>query len=85
MLKDVMRLVILLRVPALKVAAIKRALGNLAAVGVRTSREFFHESRDPLPFAHRRFSFMFPYWMGKRRPSIFQEHHQSSDGGGTAK
>ena len=56
LLQDVMRFVVLLIVPALKIGAVERVFDHLAAgwIGI-VSNQLPHKSRNPLAFVHEGF------------------------------
>jgi|ERR1700736_2835346 len=74
LLQNIVRLVVILLIPAAKERAIKRVVRQVARRIDLVAFELAHKLRNPLAFAHGGLNFIVPQMMGK---PTFPEGHES--------
>lgn len=83
LLQNIMRFVITLLVPALKIRVVEWMIGDVDLRWIDIfANEFAHELRNPLAFVHVRFNLVSAQMMGKPRGLVFAEDSPGSFGGG---
>jgi len=83
LLQNIMRFIITLLVPALKIRAVEWMIGDVDLRWIDIfANEFVHELRNPLAFVHVGFILVSAQMMGKPGGFVFAEDSPGSFGGG---